>query len=428
MAFRIRATQSESYLPTHWYNISTDLPRPLPPPRDPDAAPSRVELLNALLPPSLIDQEFTFERFVKIPDEVIATYLRLGRPTPLVRAARLEKHLGTRARIYYKFEGVLPSGSHKVNTAVAQAYFTASDGFTRLTTETGAGQWGTAMAMASSMFGIRLKVFMTRSSYLSKRGRVSLMRIYGAEVVPSPSEFTETGSRALRDRPDHPGSLGLAISEAIEYVLRHEDTRYVPGSVMEYVLMHQTVIGQEAMAQLRELGEDPTVIVGCVGGGSNFAGLAYPFIGEEVASGRVRRRYIAVESSSVPKMTRGTYGYEHPDSAGYLPMLKMLNVGRDYVPPPIHASGLRYHAVAPSLSILIRESIVEPRAYGQEEIMEAALLFSRVEGIVPAPESAHAIRAVIDEARRAGDGDVILMNLSGHGLLDLDSYEKLALG
>jgi len=426
MVFRIRAPQSESYLPTHWYNISADLPRPLPPPRDPEAAPSRIELLNKLLPPSLIDQEFTFERFIKIPDEVAAAYLRLGRPTPLVRAVRLERRLGTRARIYYKFEGALPSGSHKINTAIAQAYFTVTDGFTRLTTETGAGQWGTAMAIASAMFGIDLTVFMTRSSYLSKRGRVSLMRIYGANVIPSPSDLTETGSKALSRNPDHPGSLGLAISEAIEYVLKQGDARYVPGSVMEYVLMHQTVIGQEAMVQLKELGEEPTVIIGCVGGGSNFAGLAYPFIGEELRGGGVKRRYIAVESSSAPKMTKGVYGYEHPDSAGYLPMLKMLNIGKDYVPPPIHASGLRYHAAAPSLSILVREGIVEPRAYSQEEIIEAAMLFSRTEGILPAPESSHAIKAAIDVAISGGD-DVILINLSGHGLLDLDSYEKLIL-
>ncbi|MGC9050248.1 TrpB-like pyridoxal phosphate-dependent enzyme [Pyrobaculum sp.] len=403
-----------------WYNIAADLPVALSPPRDPDESESRVGLLAKILPSALIDQEFTAERWVSIPEEVRDVYRRVGRPTPLFRAEGLERALGVKTRIYYKFEGVLPVGSHKLNTAVAQAYYAKADGAVEVATETGAGQWGMAVSLAAALFGLKAVVFMTRSSYNSKRQRLTFMRAYGAVVYPSPSEVTEAGRRHFR--PDHPGSLGIAISEAVEYVLSGERRRYLPGSVMEFVLMHQTVIGLEAVEQLPE---EPDVAVACVGGGSNFAGFTYPMIGMKLrGEGFEKTRFVAVESEAAPKLTRGDYKYDFPDAVGVLPMLKMYTLGHDYVPPAIHAAGLRYHGAAPSLSLLKRLGIVEPLAYPQEEVMKAAVLFARSEGVVPAPESAHAIRAVIDLAKKLPDGSVIAFNLSGHGLLDADAYEK----
>lgn len=417
----------EEILPRFWYNIAPDLPRPLPPPIDPiDSEVSLVDRLRDILPHALIDQEFTFERYVEIPEEIRRAYASIGRPTPLIRARRLEAYLETPARIYYKYEGILPSGSHKLNTAIAQAFYVAREKYSSVVTETGAGQWGLAVSIASKMMGLRAYIFMTRSSYKSKRKRVELMIENGAEVFPSPSSTTETGRRFLEADGDHPGSLGIAISEAVEMVMRDPGSmRYIPGSVMEYVLLHQTVIGLEAMEQLRILDESPSIIIGCVGGGSNLAGIAYPFYGESIRKGEHPPRIIAAESSLVPKMTKGVYRYEHPDTMGVLPMIKMYTLGRDFTPPAIKAAGLRYHGAAPSLSILIREGFVEPRAYTPEEAREAGLLFYKTEGILPAPESAHAIAATIREAinaRRRNERIVILMNLSGHGLYDQDFY------
>jgi len=417
----------EEILPRFWYNIAPDLPRPLPPPVDPiDSEVSLVDRLRDILPHALIDQEFTFERYVEIPEEVRRAYISIGRPTPLIRARRLEAYLETPARIYYKYEGILPSGSHKLNTALAQVFYVAMEKYSSVVTETGAGQWGLAVSIASRMMGLRAYIFMTRSSYKSKRKRVELMIENGAEVFPSPSSITETGKRFFEADGDHPGSLGIAISEAVEMVMRDPGSmRYIPGSVMEYVLLHQTVIGLEAMEQMRILDESPSIIIGCVGGGSNLAGIAYPFYGESIRKGEQPPRIIAAESSLVPKMTKGVYRYEHPDTMGVLPMIKMYTLGRDFTPPAIRAAGLRYHGVAPSLSILIRGGFVEPRVYTPEEAREAGLLFHKIEGILPAPESAHAIAATIREAinaRRRNEKISILMNLSGHGLYDQDFY------
>ena len=414
----------------NWYNIVPDLPRPVPPPIDPfDDEDSHVELLSRIFPSTLLDQEFTAERYVEIPGEVRRVYGLLGRPTPLRRAHNLEKLLSTPARIYFKREDLSPTGSHKPNTAVAQVYCAKAEGVRELVTETGAGQWGSSLALACSLYGIRCRVFMTRSSYEQKPYRRVLMRMFGAEVIPSPSNLTEAGRRVLQSNPDHIGSLGVAISEALETVLKNPDSRYAVGSVMNFVMLHQSVIGLEAMQQLEELGARPDLVVGCVGGGSNFCGLAFPMIGSRLRGEDYRdTRFVAVESSAAPKMTQGEYRYDYPDTAGILPLMKMYSIGRDYVPSPVHAAGLRYHATAPTLSLLVKEGLVERRAYGQEEALEAAKLFARAEGIVVAPETAHAVKCVIDEALRCketGERLEILFCLSGHGLLDLAAYEKI---
>ncbi len=403
-----------------WYNIAADLPGVLPPPKDPDEGDSRIALLTRILPSALIDQEFTAERWVAIPEEVRDVYRRVGRPTPLLRAEGFERALGVKVHIYYKYEGVVPVGSHKLNTAVAQAYYAKADGAVEVATETGAGQWGMAVSLAAALFGLKATVFMTRSSYNTKRQRLAFMRAYGATVYPSPSEITETGRRHYR--PDHPGSLGIAISEAVEYVLSGERRRYLPGSVMEFVLLHQTVIGLEAMRQLQE---EPDVAVACVGGGSNFGGFTYPMIGAKLrGEGFEKTRFVAAESAAAPKLTKGEYRYDFPDATGILPLIRMFTLGHDYVPPPVHAAGLRYHGAAPSLSLLRRLGLVEAVAYGQEEVMQAALLFARSEGVIPAPESAHAVKAAADLAKKLPPGSVIVFNMSGHGLLDVDAYEK----
>jgi pyridoxal-phosphate dependent TrpB-like enzyme len=414
-------------IPKFWYNIAPDLPKPLPPPIDPiDSEYSLIDRLREILPHTLIDQEFTFERYIEIPEDVRNIYARIGRPTPLKRAKRFEEILGTPAKIYYKFEGALPSGSHKLNTAVAQVYYAHREGYREVVTETGAGQWGLAVSMASRFMGVRAYIFMTRSSYATKKKRLSLMLENGAEVYPSPSMITKTGRSVLEIDREHPGSLGVAISEAVEYVLSDPSTRrYIPGSVMEYVLIHQTVIGLEAMDQMKRLGDDPDILIACVGGGSNLAGLVYPFLGEAFKRGEKPPRVIASESSLIPKMTKGIYRYEHPDSTGILPMIKMYTLGKDFKPPSVRAAGLRYHGVASSISILLREGLIEPRSYSPEEAREAGLLFYKAEGILPAPESAHAIAATIHEAmeaRRRNKEVTILLNLSGHGLYDEDFY------
>ena len=415
-------------VPNFWYNIVPDLPRPLPPPRDPedDDRFSRIELLPKLFPSALLDQEFSAENSIPIPSEVLEAYRKVGRPTPIVRARNLEKVLDTPAKIYFKREDLSPTGSHKVNTALAQAYYSKMENVDTLVTETSAGQWGSALAFACAMFNIKCLVFMTRSSYLQKPYRKTLMNLYGAEVVPSPSNRTEVGRKLLRENPEHPGSLGIAISEAVETAIKNENVKYSVGSVMNFVLLHQTVIGLETKEQLEELQETPDVIIGCVGGGSNFAGLSFPFIGDKLTKGELKNtRFIAVESKASPKITEGNYVYEHADTAGYLPMLKMFTVGRNYIPSPIHAAGLRYHAAAPTLSILIKEGIVEKAAYTQEEVLEIAKIFAKTEGIVPAPETAHAIKQVMVEAlkcKRRKQQKTIVFCFSGHGLLDLSAY------
>lgn len=424
----LRSPQTRDIVPSYWYNIIPDLPEQLPPMLHPDGSPVDKRELEALFPRSLVEQEFTTQRHVKIPGEVVETLLMLGRPTPLIRARRLEEALKTNAVILFKYEGVMPTGSHKVNTAVAQAYYNVAEGVERVSTETGAGQWGSALSLAGSLFGLKVRVFMVRASYLQKPYRRILMESYGAEVYPSPSDRTNTGRRLLAENPDHPGSLGIAISEAIEDVVSSGGkAKYSLGSVLNHVLLHQTVIGLEALKQLEMLGVDRVdYIVGCVGGGSNFAGLSYPFIGHRYNDGDPPV-FIAVEPETVPSMTRGEYRYDYGDTAGLTPLLKMHTLGHDYIPPPIYAGGLRYHGVAPSLSILVKNGLVKPVAYGESEVLEAGLLFARTQGILPAPESSHAVKAVIDIAlkhRGSSRRPVILFNLSGHGLLDLSAYSR----
>jgi pyridoxal-phosphate dependent TrpB-like enzyme len=425
----IRSIQSADIVPKYWYNIVPDLPEPPPPLIKADRSPVKPQELAAIFPKSLIEQEFSTDRFIAIPEELRELYVELGRPTPLLRAARLERYLETPAKIYYKYEGVLPTGSHKVNTALAQAFYNKLDGFSRLVTETGAGQWGSALALAGSIFGLRVRVYMVRASYDQKPYRRVLMQLYGAEVVPSPSPYTEFGKRVLSQYPDHPGSLGVAISEAIEDAVTNPGTRYSLGSVLNHVLLHQTVIGLEALDQLELIGEElPDYIVGCVGGGSNFAGLSYPIYYEAIVRNRKRSaKFIAVEPKAVPSMTRGVYTYDYGDTAGLTPLLKMHTVGHRYTPPPIHAGGLRYHGVAPTLALLVKHNVVKPVAYHQTEVFKAAQLFAQLEGVAPAPETAHAVKAVIDialEAKKRGEKAVILFNMSGHGLLDLSGYQE----
>ncbi|RUM46959.1 MAG: TrpB-like pyridoxal phosphate-dependent enzyme [Hyperthermus sp.] len=421
----VRGVQSPELLPDKWYNILPDLPEPLPPPRKPSGEVVSPSELEAIFPKELIRQETSTERWISIPEELRSLYLELGRPTPLIRARRLEQALDTPARIYFKYEGVLPTGSHKINTALAQAYYNRLEGVRRLTTETGAGQWGSALALAGAIFGLKVRVYMVRVSYEQKPYRRIVMQTYGAEVVPSPSPYTDAGRRILEKDPDNPGSLGIAISEAIEDAVKNPDTKYSLGSVLNHVLLHQTIIGLEAKRQLELLGEYPDVVIGAVGGGSNYAGLAYPFIHDRLRK-NTGTRFVAVEPRAAPSMTRGEYRYDYGDTAGLTPLLKMHTLGHRYIPPPIHAGGLRYHGVAPTLSILVNHGVVEAVAYKQTEVFEAAVFFARTEGIIPAPESAHAVKAVIDEARKArreGEAKVILFNLSGHGLLDLKGYE-----
>ena len=418
----------EEFLPKRWYNILPDLPEPLPPPLHPvTKEPVKPEDLKPIFPMELIRQEFAEDRWIRIPEEVREVY-SLWRPTPLIRAERLEKALKTPARIYFKYEGASPPGSHKPNTAVAQAYYNAKEGIERLTTETGAGQWGSALCFATKLFDLKCTVYMVKVSYHQKPYRRVLMETWGGEVIPSPSDRTEVGRKILEKDPDNPGSLGIAISEAIEDAVKHDDTNYSLGSVLNHVLMHQTVIGLEAKKQLELLDEKPDIIVGCVGGGSNFAGLCYPFVKDAMKDGI---RIIAVEPTACPTLTKGEYRYDYGDTAGLTPLLKMFTLGHDFIPPPIHAGGLRYHGDAPTLCMLVKHGIIEARAVKQIPTFEAGVLFARTEGIVPAPETNHAIRVVIDEALKAkeeGEEKVILFNFSGHGLLDLQAYDDYLYG
>lgn len=421
---------SESEMPTRWYNIQADLPTPLAPPLNPATGePIGPEALASIFPMGLIMQEVSRERWIDIPTDVLDIY-RLWRPTPLHRARALEKALGTPARIYYKNESVSPPGSHKPNTAVAQAYYNKKEGVARLATETGAGQWGSALAFGCKLFGLKCTVYMVRVSYEQKPYRKSLMHVWGAEVFPSPTDRTNAG-RTIRGRdPDTPGSLGIAISEAIEDAATHDDTKYSLGSVLNHVLLHQTVVGLETKKQFEKIGEYPDVLFGCVGGGSNFAGFAFPFLQDKL-TGKRDVRAVAVEPTACPTLTRGPYAYDFGDTAQTTPLLMMYTLGHDFVPPPVHAGGLRYHGDAPLLCLLVKEGVLEAQAYHQNPIFEAAVLFAQTEGIVPAPETAHAIRAAIDEARRckeAGEEKVIAFNFSGHGHFDLAGYDQYSDG
>ncbi len=416
---------SESEIPTHWYNIAADLPKAPPPPLHPGThQPLGPADLAPLFPMELIKQEVSTERHIEIPEEVRDVY-RLWRPTPLIRARRLEKALDTPAHIYFKYEGTSPVGSHKPNTAVAQAYYNKREGIKRLTTETGAGQWGSALAMACNFFGMELKIYMVKISYQQKPYRRSIMKVFGADVVASPSTDTNAGRKILQETPDNPGSLGIAISEAVEDAGGRDDTKYSLGSVLNHVLMHQTVIGQEALKAMEMAGEYPDVVIGCAGGGSNYAGLAFPFMREKIVSGK-KTRFIAAEPAACPSLTKGEYRYDFGDTAGLTPLTKMYTLGHTFIPEGIHAGGLRYHGMANLVCELYDQGFMEARAYHQNACFDAALQFARNEGIVPAPESSHAIRAAIDEAldaKRAGEKRVILFNLSGHGYFDMTAYD-----
>lgn len=421
---------SFSEMPQYWYNVLPDLPRPLDPPLNPvTLEPLKPSDLEPIFPKSLIQQEMSPERYIEIPDDIRRVY-SIWRPTPLRRAKRLEEYLKTPARIYYKDESVSPPGSHKPNTAVAQAYYNKMEGVKRLTTETGAGQWGSALAFATNLFGLECTVYMVRVSYEQKPYRRTLMHIWGAEVYPSPTERTEAGKKIRREMPDTPGSLGIAISEAVEDAAKNEDTKYSLGSVLNHVLLHQTVIGLEAKKQLEIAGEKkPDVIIGCVGGGSNFGGIALPFVPDKLKGEDIE--IIAVEPAACPTLTKGVYRYDYGDTAMLTPLIKMYTLGHSFVPPGIHAGGLRYHGDSPIVCLLVNEGVITPRAYRQVPVFEAAVLFAKTEGTIPAPETAHAIKAAIDEAVRCketGEENVILFSFSGHGHFDLAAYDRYLSG
>jgi tryptophan synthase beta chain len=420
----------ESRIPRAWYNIAADLPvAPAPYLHPGTLGPIGPDDLAPLFPMALIGQEVSAERDIEIPEPVRDAY-RLYRPSPLYRAHRLERALDTPAHIYYKYEGVSPAGSHKPNTAIPQAFYNKEQGVTRLATETGAGQWGSALAFAGALFGLEVKVYMVRASYDQKPYRRILMETYGAEVVASPSPDTTYGRSVLAETPDSPGSLGIAISEAVEDAAGRDDTKYALGSVLNHVLLHQTVIGQEALEQMAMAGESPDIVIGCTGGGSNFAGLTFPFLGRNFREG-ANHRIIAVEPEAAPSLTRGVYAYDFGDTAKLAPIAKMHTLGHDFIPEPIHAGGLRYHGMSPLVSLLKEHGYIEARSVHQRATFEAGVRFARAEGILPAPEPTHAIRVAIDEAltaREAGEATVILFNLCGHGHFDLSAYERYLTG
>jgi tryptophan synthase beta chain len=421
----------EQDLPRQWYNLAADLPTPMLPPLGPDGQPVKPEMLAPVFPMNIIEQEVSTERWIDIPEEILG-YLKLWRPSPLYRARNLEKHLNTPARIYYKNEGVSPPGSHKPNTAVAQAWYNKQFGIERLTTETGAGQWGSALAFACSLVGLECKVFMVRISFDQKPFRKLMMLTWGANCVASPSDETQAGRDMLAKDPDTPGALGIAISEAVEQAVADPSgkTRYSLGSVLNHVMLHQTIIGQEARKQLEKAGEkNVDVVVGCCGGGSNFAGLSFPFLADKIAGSGMGANVevYAAEPESCPTLTRGPFKYDHGDTARMTPLMPMHTLGHNFVPPPIHAGGLRYHGMAPLVSQSVNEGLVTPRAFHQLKCYESAVLWARTEGFISAPETSHAIACTIDEAikaREEGKEKVIVMNWSGHGLMDLTGYQK----
>jgi tryptophan synthase beta chain len=428
---RTKFLLDERDIPTKWYNIQADLRTPVPPVLHPGTGqPIGPQDLAPLFPMELIKQEVTQERWVEIPDAIRDVY-RLWRPSPLYRARRLEMALETPARIYYKYEGVSPAGSHKPNTAVAQAYYNKQEGVTRLSTETGAGQWGSALAMACQMFDLQCKVYMVKVSYQQKPYRRVMMETWGAQVVASPSPDTQAGKKVLETDPDSPGSLGIAISEAVEDAATREDTKYSLGSVLNHVLMHQTIIGLEAKQQLEQAEDEADIVIACAGGGSNFAGLSFPFAADKLTGKKKKLRLIAVEPTACPSLTKGKYVYDFGDTVGMTPLVKMHTLGHGFIPAPLHAGGLRYHGMAPLVSKLFDEGVIEAMAVPQVATFEAALGFARTEGVIPAPESAHAIRVVIEEALRCkseGKKRAILFNLSGHGHFDLGAYEAFLAG
>lgn len=416
----------QKQIPTHYINILPYLPRPLDPPLHPGTKqPAGPSDFAPLFPMALIQQEMSMEKLIEIPEEVRKAYM-LYRPSPLIRATRLEKELDTPAKIYYKYEGVSPVGSHKLNTALPQVYYNKMEGVEKLITETGAGQWGSALSFACNYFGLKCKVFMVKTSFENKPYRKIMMNLFGGECVASPSEETQSGRDVLAKNPSSPGSLGIAISEAVEQVVQDEKTKYALGSVLNHVALHQTIIGQEAKEQMKMAGDQPDIVIGCHGGGSNFAGISFPFLIDNI-EGRTKTRFIAVEPKSCPTLTEGKFEYDFGDTAGMTPLMKMYTLGRDFMPSPIHAGGLRYHGASPIVSALLNQGLIEARAYEQEETFAAAIQFARNQGIIPAPESAHAIKAAIDEAikcKETRESKVILFNLSGHGHFDMTSYEK----
>ena len=423
MSDAVRVVLDEKEIPRQWYNLNADFRRPAPPPVGPDGKPVTPDMLTPVFPMNLIEQEVSTQRWIDIPEPILEV-LRIWRPSPLQRAVRLERALGTSAKIFYKNEGVSPAGSHKPNTAIAQAYYNKVFGIKRITTETGAGQWGSAMAMSCKLMGLECKVFMVRISFDQKPFRKIMMRTWGADCVASPSTETRAGREVLAKTPDTPGSLAIAISEAIEAAVTSKDTRYSLGSVLNHVMLHQTIIGLETKKQFEKLGLYPDVVIGCAGGGSNLAGMTFPFACDKIHGKNVR--LVAVEPEACPSITRGTYAYDSGDVAMMTPLLPMHTLGHTFVPQPIHAGGLRYHGMAPMVSHAVREGLLEAVAIPQLECYQAAVLFAQTEGFIPAPETAHAIAQTIREARRAkeeGKAKVIVMNWSGHGLMDLSGYQ-----
>ncbi len=424
---QVKVVLREDEMPRQWYNLAPDLPTPVPPPLGPDGKPISPDMLAPVFPMNLIEQEVSQERWIDIPEEVLALLYR-WRPTPLHRAYALEKYLGTPAKIYYKNESVSPPGSHKPNTAVAQAWYNKQFGIERLTTETGAGQWGSALSFAGALVGLEVKVYMVRISFDQKPFRKIMMETWGGKCIPSPSPHTNAGRKILEEQPDTPGSLGIAISEAIEEAVTDPSgkTRYSLGSVLNHVMLHQTIIGLEVKKQLEKIGEKKVdVVIGCAGGGSNFAGLSFPFIYDKINGAQID--IIPVEPASCPTMTKAPYSYDFGDTAEMTPLLPMHSLGHAFIPPPIHAGGLRYHGMAPLVSGAVRDGLITPRALHQLECYEAAVTFARTEGIIVAPETSHAVAAAIQEAKKAkeeGKEKVILFNLSGHGLMDLTGYQK----
>ncbi|MEN4007392.1 MAG: TrpB-like pyridoxal phosphate-dependent enzyme [Methanobacteriaceae archaeon] len=424
-----KVTLSSKDMPKKWYNIVADLPVKVPRPLETEKG-KQLESLPAIFSKGVLEQEMSQERWIEIPKEVRKVYKMIGRPNPLFRAKGLEDYLDTQAKIYYKREDYSPTGSHKLNTAIAQAYYAKKDSIERLTTETGAGQWGTALSLACSMMGLDCTVYMVRVSFDQKPYRKTIIQIYGGEVIPSPSERTEFGKKVLGEDPNHPGSLGIAISEAMEEALQDEKAYYSLGSVLNHVLLHQTIIGLETQKQMEIVGEDPDVIVGCVGGGSNFGGATFPFIKDQLDE-KIDCKFIAAEPASCPTLTKGEYRHDFGDTAGLTPLLKMYTLGHDFIPPSVHAGGLRYHGMAPLVALLVHEGIVEARSVAQSDIFKSGTMFAKCEGVVPAPETCHAIKIGIDEAlecKKTGEEKNIVINFSGHGMLDLKGYDDFING
>ena len=427
MTYKIELSSDE--VPKQWYNMLADLPVPLPAPKNSEGK-DQISSLQLAFTKSALEQEFATDRYITIPNEVRELYMEMGRPSPLVRANKLEEYLNTPAKIYFKREDSSPTGSHKLNSAIPQAYFAKKEGVERLTTETGAGQWGTALSLACNLLDIECTVYMVKVSFNQKPDRKNIMDIYDSNVFASPSENTKVGREILADNPDHPGSLGVAISEAMEEALENDEVKYSLGSVLNHVMLHQTVIGQELKTQLEIAEETPDVMIACAGGGSNLAGSLFPFIKDKI-DGNSDTEFIAVEPSACPTLTEGSYDYDFGDSNGFTPMLKMFTLGHDFVAPSVHAGGLRYHGMSPTVSLLAKEGYITPKAVHQKDCFNAGILFARNQGIVPAPETTHAIRATIDEAlkcKETGEEKTIVMNFSGHGMLDLKGYASYFAG